>query len=85
MLTVSAKNVIIARRIGDIPLPSEKLPSERYANITTHTDERNPTTIATRSIIPTQTRSILGGPRSSSVERVISESILLFSDIVGKK
>ena len=82
MLTVSEKNVIIARSIGDIPLPSENVPSERNANITTQTDERNPTTMATRSIIPIPTRSTRGGPSSSSVETDISERVLSFVDIV---
>lgn len=82
LLTVREKNVIIASSIGDIPLPSENVPSERNANITTQTDDKNPTTMATRSIIAIPTRSTRGGPRSSSGEVDISERVLLFSDIV---
>jgi len=77
--------VIIARSIGDTPSQNEKLLNERNINITTPIEERNPTTIATRSIIPIPTISIFGGPRYSSVSRLISLRTLSFSDIVYKK
>lgn len=85
LLTVSAKNVIIARSIGDIPLPREKLPNERNANITTQIDDKNHTTTATSSIMAIPTRSTFGGPSSSSFAIEISPNVLLFSDIVCKK
>jgi hypothetical protein len=85
LLIVNAKNVIIARSIGDIPLPREKLPNETNARITTPIEERNPTTIDTKSIIAIPTISRRGGPNISSLEVVISGRELLFSDIVCKK
>jgi hypothetical protein len=66
LLIVRAKNVIIARSIGDIPLPREKLPNEINARITTPIEERNPTTIDTRSIMAIPTISRRGGPKTSS-------------------
>ncbi len=82
---VSAKKVIIASKIGDIPLPSEKLPNERNAKITTPIDDKNHTTTATSIIIAIPTRSTFGGPRSSSLAITISPRVLLFSDIIYKK
>lgn len=78
---MSAKKVIIARSIGDIPLPREKLPNDKNAKITTPIDERNPTTKETKSIIPMPSISTFGGPSNSSVASEISDSVL-FSDII---
>lgn len=71
--------------MGDIPLPKENLPKERNAKITTHVDERNPITIATRSIIPIPIKSTRGGAKSSSGEIFLSPRVLLFSNIVSKE
>lgn len=71
--------------MGDIPLPSEKLPNEINANITTQIEARNPTTIATNTIIAIPMRSTFGGPRSSSLAIVRSQNVLFFSDIIYKK
>lgn len=75
----------MAKRIGDTQLQSEKLPNEKNANITTHIDERNQITIATNIIIPTPTRSTLGGPITSSTQNDTSPRTLLFSNIIYKK
>ena len=77
--------MIIASKIGDIPLPREKLPNDKKANTNTPIEERNHTTIATSNIIRIPTISTFGGPRSSSALRDRSLNVLLFSDIVYKE
>jgi hypothetical protein len=82
---VSAKNVIIAKRIGDIPLPSEKFPNDKNAKITTPIEDKNPATRATKSIIAIPMRSTFGGPSNSSFATETSPNVLLLSDIIYKK
>ena len=82
---MSAKNVIIASKIGEIPLQSEKLPKERNANTTTQIEDKNQTTKDTNIIMAIPTISTFGGPKSSSVAREISERVLSLFDIVTKQ
>ena len=79
---MSAKKVIIASKIGEIPLQREKLPKERNANITTPIEDKNQTTNDTSIIIVIPTTSTFGGLKSSSVAREISERVLSLFDIV---
>jgi hypothetical protein len=63
---VRAKNVIIARIIGEAPVWREKFPIAKYANMTIMTPESTQTMSPVRRIMRIPTASYFGGPRSSS-------------------
>lgn len=63
---VRAKNVIIARIIGEAHVSREKFPIAKYASMTIMTPERTQTMSPVRRIMRIPTASYFGGPRSSS-------------------
>lgn len=74
---VRAINVIKTSSMGDAPLSRENLPIAKYASKITITHAIIPTINVISNTISTPIPSYLGGPRSSSAERLSRFSIVV--------